>query len=111
MRRWLVVVLVACGPTPPAQDPDTPRACLDKPTVECLHQSLEYFANSMCACTTKSCAERIADDTQKWGAEIAKVAPREEQRDPVAEKRSDEIMKRYSRCLNTRLDLSKSGGW
>lgn len=108
MRSWLVVVLVACGPTPPAQDPDTPRRCLDQPTVECLHTSLEYFANTMCTCTSKACAERTADETQKWGVEIAKAAPKE---DPAAEQRTAQIMKRYSRCLNERLSLSKSGGW
>jgi hypothetical protein len=111
MRSLLVVVLVACGPTPPAQDPDTPRRCLDAPTVECLHTSLEYFANTMCSCTSKACAERTADETQKWGVELAKVAPKEQQPDPAAEKRSEEIMKRYSRCLNDRLSLSKQGGW
>ena len=108
MRSWLVMVLVACGPTPPAQDPDTPRRCLDQPTAECLHTSLEYFANTMCTCTSKACAERTADETQKWGVEIAKVAPKE---DPGGAERTDQIMKRYTRCLNERLSLSKSGGW
>jgi len=111
MRCWLVMVLVACGPTPPAQDPDTPRRCLDQPTVDCLHTSLEYFANTMCSCTSKSCAERTATETQNWGVEIAKVAPKEDHKDPVAEQRSERIMKRYNRCLNERLSLSKSGGW
>ena len=111
MRSWLVMVLVACGPTPPAQDPDTPRRCLDQPTVECVHTSLEYFANTMCTCTSKACAERTATETQKWGLGIAKVAPKEDQKDPVAEQRSEQVMKRYTRCLNERLSLSKSGGW
>lgn len=110
MRGWLVMVLVACGPTPPAQDPDTPRHCLDQPTAECLQTSLEYFANTMCTCSSKACAERTADETQKWGVEIAKVAPKEQQ-DPAVEQRSQEIMKRYTRCLEQRLRLSKSGGW
>ena len=111
LARGLVVILVACGPTPPAQDPDTPKRCLATPTVECFHTSLEYFANTMCSCSTKACAERTAEETKQWGIEIAKVAHKEEQRDPAAEKRSEEIMGRYSRCLNDRLSLSKSGGW
>lgn len=107
MRSWLMMFLVACGPTPPAQDPDTPGRCLAAPTVDCVHTSLEYFANTMCTCTSKSCAERTAGEMQKWGADMAKVAPKE---DPGAE-RTEQIMKRYSRCLNERLSLSKQGGW
>ncbi len=109
MRSWLVIVLAACGPTPPAQDPDTPKRCLDQPTVDCVHTSLEYFANTMCTCTSKACAERTASETQKWGVDIAKVAPTGTQQG--AEQRTDQIMKRYSRCLSERLSLSKSGGW
>jgi hypothetical protein len=110
MRSWLFVILVACGPTPPAQDPDTPRRCLDNPTVECLHTSLEYFANTMCTCSSKACAERTAGETKKWGTEIAKVAPKE-QPDPAAVQRNEETLKRYNRCLTDRLSLSKQGGW
>ncbi len=111
MRSWLLVLLVACGPTPPAQDPDTPRRCLDQPTVACFHTSLEYFATTMCTCTSKSCAERTANETQTFGTDFAKVAPKQDQPDPAAEQRTEQIMKRYSRCLSERLNLSKSGGW
>lgn len=106
---FVMLVLGACGPTPPAQDPDTPKRCLDQPTVDCFHTSLEYYANTMCTCTSKSCAERTADEAQKFGTEIAKKAPKDG--DPAAEERTQQIMKRYSRCLNERLSLSKQGGW
>jgi hypothetical protein len=111
MRSWLLVVLVACGPTPPAQDPDTPKNCLAAPTVQCFHTSLEYYANTMCQCSTKSCATDTDAEMQKWGAEIAKVAPKEDKPDPAAEQRSREIVDRYKRCLTERMTKSKQGGW
>jgi hypothetical protein len=112
VRRLItaIAILVACGPTPPAQDPETPKTCLKSPTVECVHTSLEYFANATCQCSTKSCVEDIGKELQTWGADIAKVASKDLP-SPDADPKSQELLQRYQKCVQRKLNEPKSSGW
>jgi hypothetical protein len=111
VRRLIATaaIVIACGPTPPAQDPDTPKACLAGPTLDCIHTSLEYFANATCQCSTKSCVEDVGKELQTWGLEIAKVA--KDLPSPDADPRSQELLQRYNKCVQRKLNEPKSSGW
>jgi hypothetical protein len=91
MKRWLVAVLAAAGcyrTSPPPAEPEPPPPVVQEPTgsharfrasrpparghsliTEALAK-LEVFADEMCACTDRTCADGVSQEMAKWASEM-----------------------------------------
>jgi hypothetical protein len=91
MKRWLVAALVAAGcyrSSPPPAEPEPPRPVVQesasshakfrasRPPVrersviaEALVK-LEVFADEMCACTDRTCADAVSQELTRWSSDL-----------------------------------------
>jgi hypothetical protein len=128
MRIWVFVVVLACGgrsnePAKPIGNTASPTA---RPAVEperglqrpvcprdaaCALKHIEYFSAKICACSDKTCADRVNDDYTAWGIEMARTATPEEARSASREQtqRMMDAATKYTECY-TKLAMDASAG-
>lgn len=70
-----------------------------KPDLKVLVAQLDEFANRMCRCKDKTCADKVQDDVTKWSTEVSSDADASERPDEQTVKQATEIMTRYSDCM------------
>lgn len=107
------VVLVACGSKepPPASPPSnvviTPDAAIAPPDamedpVAAVMAKMNGFADAMCACRDKTCAEGVQEDMTKWSTKMAAEAgdhPSRKATEAELEQMTG-IGRRYGECMS-----------
>ena len=121
MKRWIVVALVGAGcyrASPPPASPDPPRPVAEAPqasqarphTGRPLVQErsmiadaiakLGEFADDMCACADRTCADQVQQDMTRWTQGMAQD---HDELKPTAEEMEEatRVTERLSRCMVT----------
>lgn len=111
MRAVLFVILVAAcgggqqGAPPPAVSnvarPAPVDAAVDAPTtgMAAVLARLDQFAEAMCRCPDKACAERQAEELTKWGTEMSKVDHASEKMTEADTKHAEATTRRMTDCM------------
>ena len=108
MRSLLIVLLIACGgsataPAPPVANTSPPPPPADAAPSSARGDAaiakLNEFADAMCKCKTKACAQKISDDMAKWGQELAKTTSPEEQMTDAQTQQATAIGQRLGDCV------------
>jgi len=60
---------------------------------------MQEFADRMCACKTKDCAQHVSDDLTKWGQEMAQHALKEDKPDEAVVKQFTTVVERFANCM------------
>ncbi len=99
---------VACGGKPaPAPNPvanSRPAAQLDaapaaSPNYTKLSGELAAFADAMCACKTKACAQKVSDDMSKWSASNETTHTSFDNLSPDEQTNVDDLGSRMGDCM------------
>jgi hypothetical protein len=126
MKRWIAAALVVAGfvagcyrSTPPPEEPAPPRPMFQEPQPSSASfrstrpppparsliseaiAKLAEFADDMCACTDKPCADAVQSEMTRWSTEISQ---RKEDYDKPTEEEVEEVTKvsqRLSTCTMT----------
>ncbi|MEO8553021.1 MAG: hypothetical protein ABI678_23775 [Kofleriaceae bacterium] len=107
MRSLLIAFLIGCGssPPPPAPvantppPPPPPDAAPSSPRGEAAVAKLNEFADTMCKCTTKACAQKVSDDMAKWGQELTQTTSPDEQMTDAQTQQATAIGQRLGECV------------
>jgi hypothetical protein len=58
------------------------------------------FADAMCKCKDRACADKVQEELMRWATEMARTADgKDEAPDPDLAKQASEIMTRYTECM------------
>jgi hypothetical protein len=72
--------------------------------TEAVLQKLDEYADRMCVCTDKACADKVNDDLTKWATEMAK--DNEDRPDIDTTKRAEVTVKRYADCMMKAMNVT-----
>jgi len=110
MKLMTIVMslVMACGskPTPapapianirPAAPADAAPAT--SPNYTKLSGEFAAFADAMCACTTKACAQKVSDDMSKWSAANEKSHTSFDNLGPDEQTNVDDLGSRMGDCM------------
>ena len=125
MKRWIAVALLAAGcyrsspPPPPPEAPrpagEEPRASFARPrparppvqersTIADAIARLGEFADDMCACKDRACADQVSQDMTRWSTEMSRdhdeLKPTEEEMEEATK-----VTERLSKCMVTAMGL------
>ena len=71
---------------------------------------MSEFADRMCQCTAKPCADRVQEDMTRWSTEMAAKASRNDSPpDEATLKKMTEIGQRYGECMTTAMTTHTRG--
>jgi hypothetical protein len=126
MKRWLTVALLAAGcyrsppPAPPAAPPPSrfeepaapsPRlrsmraAPREQDRIAVVMTKLIEFADDMCACTDRACADGVTQEITRWSQEMAQepedVQPTDQQVEEMTRG-----MERLTKCMTTAMSVA-----
>lgn len=103
-------------PRPVAQEPQSthagfrawrPTAPDERSTIADAIEKLGQFADDMCACTDKTCADTVTQDMTRWSAEMAK--DRDELKPtPEEMEQATRAAERLSKCMMTAMSAGSS---
>jgi len=119
MKRWIAAALLAAGcyrSSPPAEAPEPPRPVVQEPQASFARsrparppatersmiaeaiQKLGEFADDMCACKDRTCADGVSQAMTRWSTELAKD---HDDMTPTAEEMEEatRVTERLSKCM------------
>ncbi|MBA3452539.1 MAG: hypothetical protein H0T42_05510 [Deltaproteobacteria bacterium] len=102
--------LAACGgtqaPPPPVHNeaPPAPVVVVVEPPppkseMEVAFAKMEQFANEMCRCTDRTCADRVQASLTQWAQEMAKQDSEPTKPTEADMKRMTEVGQQYAECM------------
>ena len=114
----MAVTLAACGSTTPAPPPPISNAALRAPAdaaVDALAETaaamakMSQFADDMCKCSDRACADLVTQQFFTWGKEMAKAGeqPKMSEHDT---KEMVEVSKRFAECMTAVYAKSAGSG-
>ena len=131
IARWIAVTLLAAGcyraSPPPAAATAPPRPRLEEPEaaaprlrstraaphreqdrVTVVMAKLTEFADDMCACTDRPCADGVQQEITRWSQEMGRdpedVQPTDEQIEEMTRG-----MERLTRCMTAAMSIARYG--
>jgi hypothetical protein len=132
MKRWTALLLLAVlaagcyrsapqsAPEPPRpvyQEPQAPVARVhrsqpvadDRSTIAVAIEKLGEFADDMCACTDRTCADTVSLEMTRWSAEMSKD---HEDLKPTPEEMEEatRVTERLSKCMVTAMGYGATSG-
>lgn len=108
MRSLLIAFLIGCGSSAPPPAPPVANTPPPPPPADAAPSSargdaaiakLNEFADAMCRCTTKACAQKTSDDMARWGQELAKTTSSDEQMTEAQTQQATAIGQRMGECV------------
>jgi hypothetical protein len=129
MKRWIAAAALAAGcyrSSPPPESPEPPRPAIQEPEASRprfrpvrrpAHErsliadalvKLGEFADDMCACTDRTCADTVSQEMTRWSADLAKDT---EDFKPTPEEMEEatRVTERLSQCMVTAMGYGAGG--